>query len=273
MFKKYEINENLFKTWTEESAYVLGWLLSDGHMQLIPKKKYSLRWELKDKEAILNIRKCLGSNAKVFERNTREGNIHYILVVNSKKMIKSLLDLGLTSQKAHNLVFPKIPSEHMHHFVRGFFEGDGSVQIAKRPKNQKQLISYFCSVSKPFLVKLGELLKTEIDLVPKIYKEQLSETSDFYKLRYGAKESYALYLYMYKGANYTLSRKKELFEKAHEIKAGIGLATCSRCKAEMVRTSNRTKWCGDCKKVVRREQWRESGARKRLRKKTIAGDD
>ncbi|OXB94766.1 LAGLIDADG family homing endonuclease [Parageobacillus galactosidasius] len=261
MNKKYQVNENFFKTWTEESAYILGWIMSDGCINYIPQKKYEIRFELADLEAIQKIRKAMGSNHPIRERNDK-GSKLYGLYINSKKLVKQLLDLGVHPNKAKRLNWPNIPKEYEKDFIRGFFDGDGSVRINNKKNNRKQLTSFFGSICKPFLEKLGQVLRDEIELIPKIYED----TPGFYKLHYGGKESHALYRYMYKDATIYLNRKKEKFEEAIEIKAGIGLAKCKRCGEEIVRTSNRQKWCADCKKEVLREQWRKKYQRQKARR-------
>jgi intein/homing endonuclease len=260
MNQQFTVNENFFKTWTEKSAYVLGWIVSDGCINYIPKKKYEIRFELKDFDAIRLIRQLMDSNHPIHKRQDKN-SVLYGLFINNKKLVKQLLDLGITPNKTYRLHFPKIPHEYKKHFIRGFFDGDGSAFLLNKTKNRKQLNSMFCSVSKEFLKEIGEFLREEIDLIPKIYKEK----ENFYKLRYGGKESVALYKYLYEQAHFYLKRKKEIFEQGMELKAGTGIANCKRCGKEIVRVSSRTKWCGDCKKVVQKEQWKAKYERKKAR--------
>lgn len=248
MFKKYSINEEFFETWTEDSAYVLGWVLTDGCIQYIPNKKYAIRFELKDLEAINTIRECIGSNSQIFERKDKINPL-YLIVLNSKKLIKDLLDLGVTPSKTKRLRLINIPEEFMKHLILGIFDGDGSVYV-KNSKKNKLLTSYICSSSKEFLVDIGNFLKERIEIIPKIYED----SPGFYKLRFGGKESYALYYYMYKDSKRFLSRKKEIFENALKEGIATGLAKCIGCGKEIIRTSNRTKWCFDCNIKVHKDR-------------------
>lgn len=260
MYKKFTVNENFFNKLNEDSCYVLGWLLTDGCIQYIPNKKYSIRFELAEIEPLETIKRLMGSNHKIVKRDDK-ANPLYTLVVNSKKIVKSLLDLGITTSKTKRLRLIKVEDKYMPHLIRGIFDGDGSVFITKHGKHNR-LSSYICSTSKEFLQDIGQVLKDSIDLVPKIYED----SPGFYKLRYGAKESYALSKYMYEGADSYLKRKKDIFEEGIKSNIGTGIAKCAKCGEEIIRVSNRTKWCPDCKKAIKLEQWRQSGARKRQKR-------
>lgn len=241
---KYSVNESFFKTITKDSAYVLGWVASDGCIQYIPKKKYSLRFELKDYDALEMIRTLMNSTHRIFPRKDKKT---YCLIIDSKKLIKSLLDLGITPKKTYTLQFPNIPKEYYPDFIRGYFDGDGSVYINKHNHKAPQLVSYICSANKQFLEHIGHYLLEEIGIIPKIYED----SPNFYKLRYGAKESFALYKLMYNDTQNYLKRKKDVFDNAIEIKAGIGLINCSICGKEIVRCSGRQKYCKECLKDVK----------------------
>ena len=97
---------------------------------------------------------------------------------------------------------------------------------------------------------------------PKIYEDK----PNFYKLVYGAQESYALYKFMYENTTNYLKRKKDIFEQAIEIKAGIGLTNCTRCGKEFVKTGKVQKYCRDCKKEVVRENDRKRYEKKKREK-------
>lgn len=255
--KKYTVNEEFFKikNLNEKSAYVLGWLMSDGCIQMIPNKKYCIRFDLKDVDALEIIKSLMESTHPIRQTSNRTTSQ---LIIDSKKLVKQLLDLGITPAKTFTLKLPKIEYSLYKHLIRGYFDGDGSVRINEKKNNVRQLTSYICSVNKDFLIDVGNIIKENTGNTIKIYEEK----QGFYKLRYGAKESFSFYKYMYDDSNYFLERKKYIFEEAIEIKAGIGLMECSRCKKEIVRTSGRMKYCSECLKEVLRERDRKRRPRK-----------
>src|SRR5690606_8445162 len=63
------------------------------------------------------------------------------LNLNSKKMYNDLLDKGITPRKSLTLKPPKnVPKDLVRHWIRGYFDGDGSVHIYndKRDKHKKK---------------------------------------------------------------------------------------------------------------------------------------
>lgn len=68
------------------------------------------------------------SNAKI---NVRDDGVHSIKIAN-KKIISDLSKIGLVPNKSLSLDFPDIPSDYARHFIRGCWDGDGSVYVSGR---------------------------------------------------------------------------------------------------------------------------------------------
>jgi hypothetical protein len=63
--------------------------------------------------------------------------------------------LGGTENKSLTLEFPEVPKEYLPDFIRGYFDGDGSIM---RLKNNRVNSAFTCG-SKKFLIKLHQALK------------------------------------------------------------------------------------------------------------------
>lgn len=125
---KYSLNFEFFKEIdTEEKAYLIGLLLSDGHIS----KDNIIMITLKDRDVIEKYRKAIQSNAPI--KKDRYGN--YQLNIRSKQIAEDLRKIGLNNRKSYNLDFNQIlsyiPKNLENHFVRGLFDGDGSIKIYK----------------------------------------------------------------------------------------------------------------------------------------------
>ncbi|NIO20686.1 MAG: hypothetical protein GTN76_08095, partial [Candidatus Aenigmarchaeota archaeon] len=57
------------------------------------------------------------------------GGIYSILIYN-EKIYDDLIGLGLTPRKSLTMKFPEVPPEYMRHFIRGCWDGDGSVFLS-----------------------------------------------------------------------------------------------------------------------------------------------
>jgi len=135
--RKYALNENFFKKWTKESSYFLGWMYSDGNVN---KDLRTIQFHIHKKDLLImkKLRRCIKSKQKIFIR----GN-HVEFRVHSKKICEDLVELGCMPKKAHKLCFPKrIPKKYYSHFVRGYFDGDGSIHFNKPNVIKIRIVGY-----------------------------------------------------------------------------------------------------------------------------------
>ncbi|WP_053599315.1 LAGLIDADG family homing endonuclease [Bacillus sp. FJAT-18017] len=119
-YKKYSMNEDFFKTWSNEMAWVLGFIVTDGCIN----QNQSLTIGQKDPYPLQKIKELLQFNGKVVKYDNK--NI-YELNICSKEIITDLFNLGVTRRKSLTIVFPECPKEYLSHFVRGVIDGDGYV--------------------------------------------------------------------------------------------------------------------------------------------------
>lgn len=123
--KKYHINENYFNEYSSTMFYVLGFWCADGCITSVKgkNKAFDIHINIKDIELLKNILKDMDSNHKIYTYDTS----CKITIVNNK-IYDSLTNLGFTERKSLILKFPEwIPEKYLNHFIRGYFDGDGSV--------------------------------------------------------------------------------------------------------------------------------------------------
>ncbi len=213
------VNHNFFKKWSPNMAYVLGFFAADGNMIRNKLGGYYISIEITDKELLEKIRGIMESDHKISSRrrpNKINQKTSYRLRIGNKTIFNDLLDLGITPGKSLTIELPRIPSKYFNHFVRGYFDGDGCVNICtyqNKYKNKPSTIinSTFTSGSKSILKKLKEKLTSM-----KILKGGTLYYHAGYRLGLSINDSFRLYKFMY--ANMTkddlyLIRKKEIFEK------------------------------------------------------------
>lgn len=168
--RKYTLNEEYFdKIDTQNKAYILGFLYADGHNG-ISKGTLTMSLQEDDFDILDKIRIELNSN-KPLEyldySNKNDYGYHYKnqyrLNVFSKHLCLSLLNLGMESNKSLTLKFPEIPSEFLSHFIRGYFDGDGSYcgHITQNGKFQPLLT--FTSTN-DFCISLKNIISKELNI-------------------------------------------------------------------------------------------------------------
>ena len=119
--KKY--NQQFFDKYSSESAYWAGFILADGN---VTRNSSLLQISLSnvDKAHLLKFCQAIGLESEL----TPDGDC-VRMSVSGKHMCQSLADnFGIHPRKSNVCVFPEQIPEHLwSHFIRGIFDGDGSV--------------------------------------------------------------------------------------------------------------------------------------------------
>ena len=204
--RKYWINEEFFDIVdTEEKAYFLGLLYADGcnHSNYV---SICLREE--DKYILEKFRDLVCPEKPLCKcKHSKYGwSDQYCLYLNSKYMCRRLEELGVVKRKTFKLKFPDwLDSNLYNHFIRGYFDGDGSICICKANYDQP---SFSMCGKKDFLEKVGLILVEEIGLG----KVNLYKSGSIYSLSYaGRRVVLKIRDWLYKNATIYLKRKYEKF--------------------------------------------------------------
>ncbi len=214
--QKITINKNFFKIWSSSMAYVLGVIYTDGN--LLPGrerdplyKNLGSRFSVAQKEPELleKVLDLMGCNAKLyFSKQTRTGNPIYQFHVNEEEIYDDLLKLGLTPKKSRSIQFPKVPESYVRHFIRGCWDGDGSVYLER---NVLPCAS-FVSGSRQFIYQFVKHLVT-LGLPDRTIHTHTNRTSYYFRFT-GAANCTELYHVLYEDVPETmyLTRKFDRFK-------------------------------------------------------------
>lgn len=119
----YPLNWRFFDELSEEMSYVLGFLMADGCIE--PHiRRVSIGISTKDVQILYDIRAAMEChNPLTFKRSRDE----VALYIHNEHIVNQLLDLGMSYRKTGRTVFPSLPDSMEPHYVRGIFDGDGSI--------------------------------------------------------------------------------------------------------------------------------------------------
>lgn len=147
--RKYRLNKKFFDTWTLQSSYVMGWLYSDGNVTK-DLRTFSLHLNKKDLKIVKHIKKALKSAHPIVLRGKyMEFRVH------SKDIVKILCSKGCIPNKTKKIRFPKgLSKKYINHFVRGYFDGDGSIHFNKPNTIKIRIVGYY-----KFIKELKEQIK------------------------------------------------------------------------------------------------------------------
>lgn len=197
-------------------AYVLGFFAADGYLVYSRRKTNFFGLEICDKDLLIKIRRLLNSNHKLSARKPKEDQSPIFRIqIGSKKICNDLRRLGFAENKTHSLSVPNVPQKYFPHFVRCYFDGDGSVWTGEIHKERKKrtlaIRTVFTSCSGEFLLKLKERLYL-MDVSGGVFSKG---KGNYYRLTYSIHSSLKLYNFMYNHVildNLFLKRKKRVFE-------------------------------------------------------------
>lgn len=128
--------------WSNDFAYVLGYMYADGSVGEYPRSDSDGRRKRKlttssitskDEHILWDIRERMGWKAKPFSfikrksKNSTELGKYWHIATSCRWVFNRLVKCGLKPRKSFDgMEIPNVPEKYLRHFVRGFFDGDGS---------------------------------------------------------------------------------------------------------------------------------------------------
>lgn len=217
--KKYNVDENFFENIdTEEKAYWLGFLYADGYVRNIKNNRSAelrLKLSYKDIEHIKLFKRNINSEHKINIKTQKmkiNDKTYYSklasISIYSSKMVQDLINNGCVNNKSKIVIFPYLKSNLIRHFIRGVFDGDGSVSITKYKGYDNNNFN-IVSGSYAFIEKIKEIL-LNLNIYNCIITENKSNC--WYINWYRKEDIRKIYHYLYDNSSIYLNRKKEKFE-------------------------------------------------------------
>ena len=197
--RKWQTDHNYFaRIDTPGKAYVLGFLIADGHVN---KAGYYVEASVKEADADLlrAISGELGCDAPLGTMtNGYDGSRMMRMRLCGQQLVSDLNDLGVYNDKSTSATYPAIDPELEGHLVRGIWDGDGWIG-----KYQFELIG--TSALLDGVVAAAER-HTGCHL-----RRRMSGKDGRYHYAYGTRRDTAILHWMYSGATIALARKQEKF--------------------------------------------------------------
>ena len=205
---KYKVNESFFSNLEhQDQAYVLGWFFSDGCVSNEGKCRIQIQEE--DRKILEKIKDVIGYNGPLYEIPPPKKFPHrkpqVCLCINRQSIAKDLIDYGCVPSKSLILKYPQIPKNLESHFIRGVFDGDGSISI----KKEKYLNTSITS-STIFNNSLKELLKKHNILSNTYHKKKKINTSTL--MMTSTNEAIKFCNFIYDGSILRMKRKYDIYQ-------------------------------------------------------------
>jgi len=216
--RKHSLNEHLFdgEIDTEEKAYLLGLMYSDGWVTTAQGGKYVMGIGSTDREIVEMVKSILSATnpivaKKVYSDAHRQG---YEFVASSKSLVTGLRHHGCVENKSHILTYPTLKEGMHRHFIRGLWDGDGSVKNTIPSSKHRSKYLRLSLVGAMDLL-YGVMLHMDYALG---CKGAFSNHGNVFRLVYSSRAK-DVHDYIYKDAKYALARKATLSNTEHPAPA------------------------------------------------------
>ena len=144
--KKY--SEKFFDEWSNELAWLVGVVLSDGHVSNIKYSKY-VCIGMCDEDVILKIKAITDYFGNIYSYEKENGKTIYCIYFYGSKIWQFFTDLGMDNSKSYTAKWPiGLPNEYTNHFIRGIFDGDGGMYIRENGYPIARISGTECIVKK-----------------------------------------------------------------------------------------------------------------------------
>lgn len=200
---------------SEIKAYFLGLIFTDGNVFIkeneCSKKITQVSLTLKDEDRyILEIlRKELKTNRVITSDN--RGSL--TLSVRSNLMGEDLKKYNIVPNKSLTIHFPEIDEnlkKYFNHFLRGIFDGDGSIQFRIGDKRVKYSVGL--SAGNPIVLEqIRDILVDELKLFPVSVYEYSNKYTCMLTWQ-SAKDMFKICEYLYKDSTIYLERKRKIYD-------------------------------------------------------------
>lgn len=210
--KKYRYYDDIFETIdNEEKAYWLGFLYADGYVrERRSSSELRLKLSIKDIDHLLKF-KLFISPDEIPVVDELSGNSKCVKIsINSRKIVKDLINLGCTNNKSKTIKMPKIIDSLICHFIRGYFDGDGWIFIDKNMSPSFGVVSG----SKEMI----ESINLIVSKYSNITKNKIYDYINYYNFSYrSCTDIIKISNFLYNQSSIYLLRKKNKFDEVYSL--------------------------------------------------------
>lgn len=192
------INESFFDEWSSDMSYALGFIYADGCVnRSLHHNKLCLQLQDRDIEILNFFISRIQPNRSIysysrFDKRTQKKYTYAMTDFSSERLINSLEKLGCFVNKTYKKIsLPAVPDEYIGDFIRGLFDGDGSIYGSK-----KKYGCYITCSCKEFLEqifnRIGFGVMSKSDWPHRLYFHSKKAIKNLYDLMYYNKNAFCL---------------------------------------------------------------------------------
>jgi hypothetical protein len=200
-------DNQFFDYWWEGSAYLLGYLEADGQIKIDgPAVRVYFQTSVKDLKFLESLKRMVGWTGKTsisdnWAAGKKYGKARF--TVSSRRWKDSLVLQQLRTDR-----LPEVPEGLLHHYIRGYFDGDGSIY---RSTQANAMHSSFVFGSYHLAKEFASHLRRITGARCTVHKKANSDQCWYLTLAREATKK--LGTYMYRDSTFSMKRKEKLFKR------------------------------------------------------------
>lgn len=211
------LNHNFFNSFNKNSCYWAGFIAADGNVLDFKKSKVfrlSIELSIKDIFHIQKFKENINSNKKIYTRNRKsfyKDSWSAKISLHSENLLNDLYkNFNICPRKSLILLPPEnIPEEFIMHFIRGYLDGDGYIEIAQ------QRIGFLGT--KEMLEWIKNNIRKYCNICSR--NQTIKKEGNIYRLRFGGNQVMEILYWLYNDSDekIRLDRKYNLYLKLKEF--------------------------------------------------------
>ncbi|MBU1292326.1 hypothetical protein KKH07_02535 [Patescibacteria group bacterium] len=216
---KLKVNEDYFKKWSPNMAYILGFIFADGSITKITHNGSSDRLSFGQNKKDIDILRKIKQELSAEHALSITQNAVYFSIF-SQTIVDDLKKIGVLYRKSFRKSpgkIPDIPQKYIRDFIRGIVDGDGSINFSKSGQQKSYPNLSICG-KKEIMTFIRNYFLSNFNIYSKVTQaKKKGELYNLFYISYRSNSAKTPISHLYTNASLYLERKFRLAKQCLNI--------------------------------------------------------
>lgn len=198
-----KVNHFFFSEYTSITCYWAGFILADGYIRTKNRFTLEIKLQKKDINHLIKFKNDIGYCGKIIEKPD-----YVVISISSSQLVNDLeKNFGIKNKKSLTCeVSPDIPETMLKDYIRGYFDGDGSITYTSIETINLLGTNRTISFIRDYFFNLGIRLRSKD-------KPDICKNKNVFVINYSGYSAYKCLSHLYENSIRFLDRKMTLYTK------------------------------------------------------------